>query len=77
MPDDRKNYRLVCQLSIPFFDPPDAEQWYIMLKEIIQTQDSKSTLFGQVIKALEPCCSEKRPGQFPQGVVSYGPPLVR
>jgi hypothetical protein len=79
MPNEsfKPELRLVFQGSIPFEEPAQAESWYNMLKEMVKTQSPRATLNGQVMKMLEPCCGERRPGQLPPGVSMFGPTGVR
>lgn len=57
-PEFKSELRLLVQCSIPFENPEYAEMWYAMLKEMVKTQSEKSTLNGQIIKMLEPCCKK-------------------
>lgn len=66
--------RLVFRGSIPFEEPIQAEQWYNMLKEMVKTQSENSTLDGQVMKLLEPCCGDKTRQNLIQRVV-MNPPM--
>ena len=52
--------RLIFQGSVPLESVEQAEQWYAMLKEMLVSQSPKSTLNGQIMKMLEPCCGEKK-----------------
>ena len=65
--------RLVFQGSVPFEEPAQAEAWYTMLKEMVKSQSLNATLNGQVVKVLEPCCSDKAKTDF-AGRVGYYPP---
>jgi len=66
--------RLVFQASVPFDDFLNAQAWYAMLKEMVKTQSPRSSLNGQIMKMLEPCCGQNRPEQLRSGVVTHGPP---
>lgn len=65
--------RLVFQGSIPFEDPLAAEQYYEMLKDMVKSASEKSTLNGQVLKMLEPCCGDKAKNIFFPGVSNVSP----
>jgi len=58
IPEIKPETRLVFQGSIPFDDPVNAEIWYTMLREMVKSQSDKSTVNGQIIKMLEPCCKK-------------------
>ena len=79
MPNEpiKSEIRLVFQGSIPIDDIEHARSWYDMLKEMVITQSPTSTLNGQVMMMLEPCCGQNRPGQLHPGVVTHGPPGLR
>jgi len=67
--------RLVFQGSIPFEDIQAAEQYYTMLKEMVKTVSENSTLNGQIIKMLEPCCGKKTfQNLFPMVQLHQPPP---
>lgn len=55
--------RLVFQGSIPFGDNEHAREWYAMLREMVKSQDTKSTLNGQLLQVLEPCCGDRKGAQ--------------
>lgn len=57
-PEFKPELRLIFQGSIPFENPEYAEIWYAMLKEMVQSQSENSTVNGQIIKMLEPCCKK-------------------
>jgi hypothetical protein len=69
--------RLTFQCSIPFDDPLHAEEWYRMLREMVMEQSPLSTLNGQVMKMLEPCCGDRKFPRLQTGVPNIGPPIVR
>jgi len=59
----KKNFqipRIVCQLSIPTKTPEEGKYIYEQLKKIILSYDRRSTMNGQLIEMLEPCCEEKK-----------------
>lgn len=65
--------RLVFQGSIPIEDREHALQWYNMLKEMMVSQSAKSTLNGQIITMLDPCCSKSVGQNLNTGVQNTGP----
>lgn len=65
--------RLVFQGSIPFDDHVEAENWYKMLKEMVRHKSDNSTLNGQVMKMLEPCCGKSVPKNLSGGVSNVSP----
>jgi hypothetical protein len=69
--------RLTFQGSIPFEDATLATIWYNMLKEMVLSQSPKSTLNGQIMKMLEPCCGDKTKTQLSTGVQMVRPGGVR
>ena len=65
--------RLMFQGSIPFETTEHAEEWYIMLKEMTMSQSLKSTLNGQILKMLEPCCDDRTKKPLSAGGSVHGP----
>ena len=51
--------RLIMQCSIPIEESLEGEVFYKILKDVIQNHSADSTINGQVIKMLEPCCNKK------------------
>jgi hypothetical protein len=72
----KPSMRLVFQGSIPFEDADHAEMWYRMLKEMVMVQAPGSTLNGQIMKMLEPCCGKTTDGKLHAGVSYIGPTVV-
>lgn len=48
------------QGSITVFSAADAEIVYDELKIFVKSHGTESTINGQVIKLMEPCCKEKK-----------------
>jgi len=60
LPDPKKpELRLIMQCSIPIEEIAEGEAFYDTMKEIMQNHSDKSTVNGQIIKMLEPCCNKK------------------
>lgn len=54
-----KPLRLIFQGSVTVENAEDADIIYDELKTFVKSHGPDSTLNGQVIKMLEPCCKEK------------------
>jgi hypothetical protein len=57
---EKREIRLMFQGSIPVPDIQSSEDLYEQLKNLVKTTSPKSTLNGQVIKMLEPCCGDRK-----------------
>jgi len=55
-----QEFRLIFQGNIPFQDTYEAISWYKMLKEMCKSQSEKSTLNGNIMIMMEPCCGSSR-----------------
>lgn len=73
----KREIRLVFQGSIPVPGAQEGEDLFEQLKNLVKTTDPRSTLNGQIVKMLEPCCGDKSKNQLSPGVVYYGPPGFR
>ena len=55
--------KLIFQASVPIECDLEGSAFYGSIKEMLITYDKNSTLSGQIIKMLEPCCKKKQEGQ--------------
>lgn len=59
--DKKRVARLVFQCSVPVADISDGEMFYDRLKDFLSLRGTGSTLSGQIVQLLEPCCGDKKP----------------
>lgn len=52
--------RIIIQASIPIESASEGEAIYAALKTFILNYSVNSTMNGQIVKMLEPCCKEKK-----------------
>lgn len=61
--------RLVFQGSVPVETALEGEELYRQFSEMVRNYDPKSTLNGQIMKMLEPCCGDRAKAQLPGRVL--------
>jgi len=49
--------RLIVQLSTPVADAATGEKVYQQLKDLVKGLSNLSTINGQIIQQMEPCCN--------------------
>lgn len=59
MPETKQKARVIVQLSVPVKSITEGEEFYADLKARIKMRDDESTINGQIMQMLEPCCNKQ------------------